>query len=266
MTPAYFAIETLASSFGLSVSFIEVVREDARYHLPKSTPVSRRSAVWLTFPVYGTSCYVSPTEVAALIDAFPSDIIVVVDESLAYPDRNSLSATKTVERVLRISTPNKALCVNGEKVSIITFPKHLLDELNALSECFAGGIGASGLHALQFLSGDLYDQAVVRFRQLVRSLRAKLTRVLEGRSSVDVDRDPDGHFVMLYWPALPMSLSVERTFLENIVEASGAVAIPASRNRHPERYGFAFRVNLLRLDEAGLGGLKRLADVLDHYV
>jgi histidinol-phosphate/aromatic aminotransferase/cobyric acid decarboxylase-like protein len=266
ITPAYFVVETLASSFGLSISFTEIVREHERYRLPENVRVGHHSAIWLTFPIYGTSCYISPSEVAVLIDALPSDVIVVVDESLAYPDRDSLSETKTIERVLRISTPHKALCVNGEKVSVITFPEHLSDALNAWSECFAGGIGASGLTALQFLASDSYDQAVMRSRQLAQSLRARMIHVLRGRKSVSLDKETDGHFVMLYWPTLPMFLSRKREFLESIINASGAVAIPASRNRHPEHYGFAFRVNLFRLDEAGLGGLRRLADVLDRNV
>jgi histidinol-phosphate/aromatic aminotransferase/cobyric acid decarboxylase-like protein len=266
VTPAYFAVESLASSFGLQLSFPQIVRRDGRYGLPKKHSIESRNAIWLTFPIYGTSSYIPPLYVASFIDALPADTIVIVDESLAYPDRNSLSETKTIDRVIRIATPQKALCMNGEKVSLITLPKHLSDSFNAWSECLAGGIGASGQNALQFLASDAFDVAATRSRQLVRSTFERMRRVLGSRATISLDQECDGHFVMLYWPALKMSLSNNRSFMKEIMDSSGSLPIPASRNRHPDRSGFAFRVNLFRLDDAGLGGLKRLSDVLDDHV
>lgn len=262
-TPAYFTVETVAARFGLSISFIQIIRDRGQYLLPSNVRVDRRSAIWLTFPIYGTSCYIDPLSIAKLIDSLPIDTIAIVDESLAYPDRNGLSATKTIDRAFRISTPHKALCVNGEKVSIITFPPHLADSLNDWSECLAGSIGAAGMRALDFLTSTAFNAAVRKSRSLIRSLHARMMTAIGVRSSLSVDRETDGHFVMLYWPKLPMSLGRDRKVLAELMTASGAALIPASRNHHPERYGFSFRVNLLRLDDAGLGGLKRLADALD---
>jgi histidinol-phosphate/aromatic aminotransferase/cobyric acid decarboxylase-like protein len=266
VTPAYFAVESLASSFGLQLSFPQIGRRDGLYFLPRKHQIGSRNAIWLTFPIYGTSSYVSPRQVASFIDALPLDTIVIVDESLAYPDRNSLSETKTVDRVIRIATPQKALCMNGEKVSLITLPQHLSDSFNAWSECLAGGIGASGQNALQFLASDAFDVAVTRSRQLIRSTFERMRRVLGSRSTISLDQECDGHFVMIYWPDLKMSLSDNRCFMKKILDSSGSLPIPASRNRHPDHNGFAFRVNLFRLDDAGLGGLKRLSDVLDAHV
>ncbi|MBI3699669.1 MAG: hypothetical protein HY242_04400 [Afipia sp.] len=266
ITPAYFAVESLGTSFGLSIVYAPILRNDGRYTLPKIKCDGSRNAIWLTFPIYGTSSYVSSGEVASFIDALPPDVIVIVDESLAYADRNSLSATTTTQRVIRIATPQKALCMNGEKVSLITVPGHLSDSFDAWSECLAGGIGASGQNALQFLASESFDVAVVRSRALVSSSLEKMRRIVGARKNVSLDEECDGHFAMIYWPALQMSLAEDRRALKEMIDASGAVPIPASRNRHPENYGFAFRVNLFRLDDAGLGGLKRLSDVLDGLV
>jgi histidinol-phosphate/aromatic aminotransferase/cobyric acid decarboxylase-like protein len=266
VTPAYYAVESLASSFGLQLSFLQITRRNGGYVLPKKHSIESRNAIWLTFPIYGTSSYIPPLQVASFIDSLPPDTIVIVDESLAYPDRNSLSKTKTTNRVIRIATPQKALCMNGEKVSVIALPKHLSDSFNAWSECLAGGIGASGQNALKFFASDAFDVAVTRSRQLVRSTYERMRRVLGSRATVSLDRECDGHFVMLYWPALKMSLSNSPSFMKTILDTSGSLPIPASRNRHPDRNGFAFRVNLFRLDDAGLGGLKRLSDVLDDHV
>ena len=264
ITPSYFALEMLAKTFKMSVSYSSVIRNRGRYYLPPDFSVRKNAIVWLTLPIYGTSSYPASIEIAAFVDRIRDDAIVVIDESLAYPDRNSIQQIKTLDRVIRITTSHKALCINGEKVSIVSLPRHLLDRLNAWSECLAGGIGAAGLRALQFLSSHHFDEAVVQMRALVDTSLQRMKRVIGSESKCKLDAETDGHFIMLYWPHLPMALSRSRKFLRETISASGAVPIPASRNRHPEQYGFAFRVNLLRLDEAGLGGLKRLASELDQ--
>lgn len=264
IAPAYFAVEALAATFEIEVSFSEVVRANNGYVLPEPTMLPVKSAVWLTLPVYGTSCYIEPSHVAHYIDSLPEQVVLVLDEGLAFLDKELLSQVRTMSRVIRISTPHKSICVNGEKVSIITFPEHLTDGLDAWSECFAGGIGAGGSRALQHLGSDNYDLAVREVRSIISERTTRLKAILD-RTSVSLDRDPDGHFITAYWPSIPMALADDRSFMRSVVDQSGCVPMPSSRNRHPNCYGFAFRVNLLRLDEAGLGGLARLADVLDRH-
>jgi histidinol-phosphate/aromatic aminotransferase/cobyric acid decarboxylase-like protein len=266
LTPAYFVAQTLAANLGMSVSFSETIREQRQYFLPTDISIGPASAIWLTIPVYGTSSYIPSESIASFIDSLPENVIVIADESLAYPDRNSLAAVKSIDRVLRVASPHKALCINGEKISIVTVPMHLLNRLNTWSECFAGGIGASGLRAIQFLASDSFDRAIGRSRMLYRVLLDRMIRALGDRVTISLDKHTDGHFIMIYWPELPMALSRNRKFMKSVIYASAAVPIPASRNGHPEHYGFAFRVNLLRLDDAGLGALRRLADVLDQRV
>lgn len=263
VTPSYFAVEAVAKILGLKVSFWQVERIGGRYRLPRNLKVASKSAVWLTLPVYGASSYIPNDEVAANIDVIREDAVVVVDESLAYPDKNDFRSIVTLDRVLRISTPHKALCVNGEKVSIISFPEHLSATFNSWNDCFAGGIGSSGLRALQFFLDEAYDRAVTRMREMTKASLLRMHSVLGNRGTESLDVETDGHFVMLYWPKLPMSASLNSKFMSEIVDVSGALPIPASRNRHLETDGFAFRINLMRLDAAGLGGLKRLVDELD---
>ncbi len=259
VTPAYFAIEALCGNLGIAVRYTPVRRKGGSYHLPPMPDVGRASAVWLTMPVFGTSCYVDGAEVGAWIDALPRDTVVVVDESLAYVDRGCLAVTTSMDRVIRISTPNKALCINGEKASFVSSNAGFIEGLNDWSECLAGGIGASGLRALRFFRDAAFDEAVPRSRRLQAAAARRLDAVLSGLVGCRRDEAADGHFVMLYWPALPMARLQDRAFLMRVMEESGASVIPASRNRHPDGAGLSFRVNLLRLDNAGLGALRRLA-------
>ncbi len=266
VTPSYFAVEALARTFGIAVTFHHTRRVDGSYILPSLLHAACPTAVWLTSPVYGASAYVSADVMTSFVDKLPPTTIVVIDESLGYPDRTQINAMKSRDRVIRIATPHKALCVNGEKVSFIDIPVHLVDSFNTWSECLTGGIGASGLRALDFLLSEAFPVAVERSRALNGELLARLMRIVGHRPNVSFDKNTDGHFVMLYWPNLPMRLGRDSSFVKRITAASGASFIPASRNRHSSRMGFGFRVNLLRLDDAGLGALKRLADELDHGV
>jgi histidinol-phosphate/aromatic aminotransferase/cobyric acid decarboxylase-like protein len=265
ITPAYFVIEALAGQMRIPTSFTSVVRHQRHYALPVDLELEEACAIWLTFPIYGTSSYVPANAVASFIDALPERAIVIVDESLSYSDRDSLSDVATIDRVIRIASPHKALCINGEKISIVTFPKHLWNSLHDWSDCFAGGIGASGLRAVQFLKSGAFDHAIDQSRLLYRRLLDRMNRILAKREAVSLDDATDGHFVMAYWPHIPMAASQDRGFMKRLMDESGAMPMPASRSRHPEDHGFAFRVNLLRLDDAGLGSLSRLADVLDQH-
>jgi histidinol-phosphate/aromatic aminotransferase/cobyric acid decarboxylase-like protein len=266
-TPTYFAVEAVAQTFGISITYIEARRVENAYRLPVEIPNvnPKKTATWLTVPVYGTSVYFASADISLFIDALPPEMITVVDESLAYTDRPSLCNTKSSYRVLRICTPHKALCINGEKVSFVTFPTHLVENMDAWSDCFAGGIGAAGVRALGFLADDAYDRALTKCRELCSYSLSRLKRVLSPKQNIEIDRDTDGYFVMLYWPSLPASFSYDAEFLTKILATSGALPIPSSRNRHPAECGFCFRINLFRLDDAALGATSRLIDAINAY-
>jgi histidinol-phosphate/aromatic aminotransferase/cobyric acid decarboxylase-like protein len=267
VTPAYFAVEAVATALGMSVSFVGPSRDKNGYKLPGEIPTikERNTATWFTFPVYGASTYFAPEDVAKVIDSLPPEMIAVVDESLAYPDRPSLRTTKTLYRILRISTPHKALSINGEKISFLTFPSHLFENLDAWSDCFSGSIGATGLRALAFIADNAFEVAVKRTRSLTRINLAKLRKLLSTKCGVSTDEDTDGYFVTLYWQSLSASLGESHAFLRDILMASGALPIPSSRNRHPPKCGLCFRVNLFRLDDAALGAASRLVDAINLY-
>jgi histidinol-phosphate/aromatic aminotransferase/cobyric acid decarboxylase-like protein len=264
VAPYYFAVEALAESFKIPATFSSVTRFEEQYHLPSPQPSSGLSAVWLTLPVYGASAYISPDEIARYIDGISESTIVVVDEGLAFCDRPSLVHVTSMARVIRIITPHKAICANGEKVSFLSFPKHLADGFDSWSECFAGGIGTGGARALKLIGSPKFDAAVAGIRMLLADRKDRLHKLISERSSISLDRNTDGHFVTLYWPDLKMSIGDDIAEMRSLLNESGCIVMPSSRNKHPADYGFAFRVNLLRLDDAGLGGLSRLAEALDR--
>ena len=108
------------------------------------------------------------------------------------------------------------------------------------------------------------DAAVAGIRMLLADRKGRLHKLISERSSISLDRDTDGHFVTLYWPGLKMSIGDDIAEMRSLLNESGCIVMPSSRNKHPAGYGFAFRVNLLRLDDAGLGGLSRFAEALDR--
>jgi len=46
VTPAYFALEALTASFGISISYREIARRQRRYVLPTKCAVAHNSGVW----------------------------------------------------------------------------------------------------------------------------------------------------------------------------------------------------------------------------
>ena len=253
VTPGYFAIEALCESLGIDAAFAPIRRSGRAYRLPDRAETAGADAVWLTLPVFGASWYFDEVGLARWIDDLPADVIVVVDDSLAFPDRSCLESVASAGRVVRIVTPNKAICVNGEKVSLVSSAPAYHEGLNDRSECLSGGIGASGMRALHFLGSPAFDRAVAACRDLVAESRRRLDHVVADVSGCETDDGVDGHFAMLTWPRLPMACMSDRALLTLAMMQSGACVIPASRNRHTEAGGLCFRVNLFRLDDAGLG-------------
>ena len=107
VAPSYFAVEAVAKTLDIKLSFSEVSRHNGEYFLPNLTGLPFGSAVWFTFPVYAASCDIQLAQIAKHIDSLPENSIVVVDEGLAFSDRPSLSATRTNFRIIRIATPHR---------------------------------------------------------------------------------------------------------------------------------------------------------------
>jgi histidinol-phosphate/aromatic aminotransferase/cobyric acid decarboxylase-like protein len=260
--PYYFAFEEFARFCGLDVKSFAVVRDPAgEYQLPPAKAVidSGCTAVWLTSPVYGTSVYYNGAEVRSwLADLAAADMIVIVDESLAHVDRATIAMATNPDRYFAIYVPHKALSLNGFRFSAVTFPAHLSDSFDQWSDLFSGGLPSDSMAALRHFCSPEYAAAVQTARAQQDRQAAKLRKLVAGMEGADLDPAGDGHFRHVYVPSVPAALQGDMAFLKGIFFTAGASFIPAARFGHPHQSGFCFRVNLLRLDDAAMGGLYRL--------
>jgi histidinol-phosphate/aromatic aminotransferase/cobyric acid decarboxylase-like protein len=260
--PYYFAFEEFAQFCGLVVQPFTVVRDPSgQYHLPSAKAVmdSGCTAVWLTSPVYGTSVYYDDAELRDwLADLAAGGMIVIVDESLAHVDRATIASTSDLDRYFAIYVPHKALSLNGFRFSAMTFPAHLSDSFDQWSDLFSGGLPSDSMAALRHFCSPDYATAVGVARAQQDRQADKLRKLAGGIEGVDLDPTADGHFQHVYVRDVPAALQTDMTFLKGIFFAAGASFIPAARFGHPLQSGFCFRVNLLRLDDAAMGGLYRV--------
>ncbi|HEX4693568.1 hypothetical protein [Sphingomonas sp.] len=259
--PHYFAFSEFARFCGVGIASFDVERGADGYHLPSAPQViaSGAGAAWISNPVYGTSVYYDEDELREWLAAVTdSGIIVVVDESLAYADRAVTAVATDASLLIGIYVPHKALSLNGFRFSAVTFPEQLHASLEQWSDLFSGGLSAGNLDAIRHFSNPTFGRDMAIARAIQGELGGRMEMVVSEFSFVEHDRAADGHFRQLYFPALDASWQYNRDFLERLIFATGASFIPSARFSHPASSNFCFRINLFRLDDAGVGALHRL--------
>lgn len=257
--PYYFTVEEVARVLGLEFVGIDPTRADGAWTWPSASAIEREAAdiVWLTSPIYCASVYPSPIEVRVWLEQVRrTDAALVLDESLAFPDRSFIPLTDA--EAITISVPHKALSVNGSRIGIVTFPSRNLDIFEQWSDVFAGGVGPSAVQALRQFCSPSFDAAVQGARSLVNDRRGRLRDLVSATPFLHLDEETDGHLVMAYVPRLSSGLEQDENFLWGLIQESCTAFVPGSCFGYPATTGFSIRINLLRLDAGGLGGAARL--------
>ena len=263
--PSYFAVEELCRSFDISTHFFDLKRNGRTYSLPKTDDLiaSGSQAVWITSPVYCAGVFFEELEITSWINELSEHgVTIFIDESFAPPDRSIVRMLDDSSRVIAIYVPHKSLSLNGFRVSLLTFPKHLEDPFNQWSDAFAGGLPISALEALQHFLSPAFKSAEERFKNLVDRIEEQFLKLIEKFPSTELDHRAFGHLRQVYFTDLDAALQSDMAFLEEVFFDCACGFIPAHRFGFPLETGFSFRVNLLRLDEGGFGGLYRILDKL----
>jgi len=266
MCPSYFSLAHACRRFGLTFHRAYLKRCDGGFILPPahSSIWGEPSVLWLTSPVYGAGVYFSKSDLRFVSDLLKSGWIVVADECLALPGQELIRTLGEHKNFLSIYSPHKSVCVNGIKFSIILFNKKHLAFFERWADVWYGGLGcSSSLAIIHFLSPnfDLYQsfflEAIARQRKTIDQLCI--------RPHVETDAKAKGHFVSCYFPAISSRLGNSRSFLEKLVNSTGASLISGNRSRFGRDLGFSFRVNLARGGPRFRPSLARVIEQVSAY-
>lgn len=267
LAPFYFTMVHICHQFGLTATSTFLHRRDGDYFIPPEVLDPQASpAIWITNPAYSTSVHMDHKEIVRLRRYLTAGGTIVLDESLAVSADALGPKLGTHPNLLCVHSPHKSVSINSFKFSALVFSHAESDSFEQWSDVFSGGLPVSSVAAIRhFLSPNFADYEGEFLRQTERVLK-KLTKLAKEHQGADLDKRVRGNFVTIYYPDIPFARGREDRFMNRITRASGATFIPSSRNHTDPRWGFGFRVNLAREDDAFYRVCARLFRALETHI
>jgi hypothetical protein len=241
--PFYFPVVHQAKLCGLRLDRQYMVRTDRAYTLPPSAVLEGR-ALWVTAPVYCTGVALGSRDQEELTRLLRLGSTIVLDECLAQTGMEVGPRLPMSERLVALYAPQKSLCVNGLKFSMIVFDRVYQGFFDSWADVLYGPLGLSTVAAANhYLSASFsaFDSAL---RVRLDATKAFVRDTLAGSASVEQDPCTTGHFMTLYFPAIDASVGSNEDFMWRLTSSTAGVVIPGTRNHFDQRLGFCFRVNL----------------------
>lgn len=268
LTPYYFTTPHNMRRLGITVREVPLAcARNGTYALPDDLDLRRGQALWLTNPVYSTGVYALEQHCDALRRMADRGAIIVADEALALRPSALAREFGGHANFVGIYTPHKSVCMNGIKFSAIVFhPRHQAAFAD-WAEVLSGALSLAAVAAVEHFVSPAFDAYRADFLALtarVRQWHRQLVYSVAG--AVEIDAASEGHFLMVYVPALPAQLGHDIDFLAEALEQSGCTLVPGTRSGFDARRGFCFRVNLARDCEVFRDGLRALYEFLQRKV
>lgn len=267
LAPFYFTMAHICRQFEIPVLPGFLRRRDGEYTLPQDVlDPSRTSALWITNPAYSTSVHMVDKEIARLRQYMNGGGIIVLDESLAITADALGPKLGDHTNFLGIHSPHKSVSINSLKFSALVFSRRELDSFEQWSDVFSGGLPASSVVAIRHFCSANFQQYEAEFLRQTGRVFKKVTKILSEHHGADLDKRVRGNFITCYYPDIKYEAGRDETFMDWITRASGATFIPSSRNHTDPAWGFGFRINLARENDAFYRVLRRLARNLEMHL
>src|SRR5579871_3409230 len=248
LTPSYYTTRYHLRRLGIVVRERPLIRSaDGTYALPHDLEAGRGRALWLTSPVYSTGVYAREADAATLRRLADQGALIVADEVMALWPTAIAQALGGHRNFVGIYAPHKSICVNGIKFAAIVFHPRQQAAFSDWAEVLSGALGFGAVVAVEHFVSPAFDRYRAEFLALTRQARNWHDGLVAGFGDViKTDAGSDGHFLMVYVPALDARLGEDINFLGEILEAAGCTVVPAMHSGFDAQCGFCFRINLAR--------------------
>lgn len=267
LAPFYFTMLHICHQFGLKTTSSFLRRRDGEYSLPQEVLDPQAApAIWITNPAYSTSVHLDKREVARLRRYIGDGGTVVLDENLAVAADAIGPKVGDHRNVLSICSPHKSVSINSLKFSALVFSRAESDSFEQWSDVFSGGLPASSTAAIRHFLSPNFAKYEREFLKQANRVFSRLTKLARNHHGADFDRNVRGNFISCYYPDIPFERGQDDGFMNRITRSSGATFIPSSRNHTDPQWGFGFRINLAREDEAFYRVSKWLFRALEAYI
>jgi aspartate/methionine/tyrosine aminotransferase len=264
LCPAYFSSFYAFDMMRLDYSRVYLRREFGEWRWPYEEIISavgqcRRTAVWITNPIYTTGVYLDDSHVDFLNSLLAKEVVVVLDECHAINGQELGPRLKPSEHLLGLYSPHKSVCVNAAKFAAIVFDVKYRRFFADWTDVLVGGLSAANYAALLHFLGPNFREFYNAFTEHINAARSEVIEVISRYGgALEIDRQSQGYLTTVYAPKVAAVGSYE-DLLRDIVFSTGATMIPGTRNHFSKDIGFNFRVNLARACPQFTSALNRVA-------
>lgn len=260
--PSYFSIENNCKKENITI-----VRHDIDYTNGCIININPRyyhkEVFWITNPAYSMGHNIVAAN-ADIIGVLLQDNIVIVDDCVMQNSQTASRLFGNHHNFLGVYAPQKAVCMNGVKFSILVF--NCADEpfFDQSIDFLCGGLDSSVMAAISHYISSEYD----RYSQVFQTNIGHTNRWIEEtckQFSKCTYINTNNHYInSVYFPHLRYELGNNREFLWNLIDNTGASIITGTQNEYPRESGFSFRINLARESPIFRATLMRLLYFLQN--
>ena len=262
LCPCYFAARYALSAFGIDILPTYWIREGGTFRLPHLS-LQPDDAIWIENPVFNTGVSAMTEVIAPLEEVLRAGRLVVADGSLEPPDRASTPLLARYRSYISVHAPHKSICVNGLKFGAVTFDPAHYELFSHWADILGGGLSLSAEIAIDHFLSPSFDAYRASIEMELRASDTWLLALIESfGNALELDAGSVGYWRTVYAHWLPAQFGDDTRALWRLIEASGAAIIPGTRAAFDPKWGFCFRVNLLRMGPRERAALRRLLKAL----
>ncbi|NBC33650.1 MAG: hypothetical protein GVY13_13330 [Alphaproteobacteria bacterium] len=242
--PFYWSILENSRIFGTDPEYKYFIRskENSKFFLDESFEL--RQAIWLTDPPYSTNGEISSKTIKFLDRMCGAGHLLFIDYALQDPSNLSFFKFKNVENIFFILSPHKSINVNGSKFAAIFFPNRFSQFFEEFSDSLIGSLPSSTINAAYHFLTDNFDIVCSKKNDWVYEKGHILKNLIEQYDNINTDFFGSSIYMTVYFHHLPSNFLDDKRALLALVEGTGCIVIPGSRNYANPIEGLSFRLNL----------------------
>ncbi len=244
--PAYFSVEHCCDMFSLnySIEYISFVNGHAIIPIKKILE-SGYDCIWITSPIFCTSVYFDDSEIDKIIQLHKAGITVVIDESLALPDKELVRFVPIDKNIFFIYSPHKAISINGIKFSVIVCDKSYDDFLEQWVDVFSGALSSSNQDAiLHYISQNYIFDCYPEYIKYIDDSKSKIEKIVAKYVFAQMLPNSCGHYITIFIETSINNTSDMISLAKDIINKCHTSIIPGELNGFNPISKFCFRVNL----------------------
>jgi len=261
--PVYFSLFNNCQKEG-----IEIIKHGINYitgdFLEINSNDYKNEIFWITNPIYSLGNHLNNKNLNTIKNLLENNI-VIVDDCLAYKDKEISRTFGYHQNFIGIFAPHKSICVNGLKFSAVIFNKEYESFFDKSVDFLCGGLNIASVAAINNYLDGSYDIYRGKFQEYINDTHDFIKNVCKTLPQAHYYNEDKHYLASICFPHIKYELGGNKDFIWNAMDNTGSIFITGFFNNYPCESGFSFRINMARDSAIFRSTLTRLLLYLANY-